>query len=205
MYINHMIRILSFLLLWTTLGANAESPWQLIKEKGGTQIYATQKLNYKLKHHKAITRINKNLDTVLAALQDTDACADWVYQCISNRMVSMMDVSQRVYHTTIDTPLWFKNRDFYLESDVVYDSANKQFIISLTSRPDYAAIDKDAVRVAEVAMVWELKSIEEDLTEVIYEVYIDPKLPIKSINHQMIRRSTFRTIQGLKKLVKKPQ
>lgn len=183
---------------------HAETAWKLVKNKDGIQIYSQQKPSYKLKHYKAQTRINKDTDTLLAALQDTEACSEWVYKCISNNMVAMTDVRKRIYHTTIHSPLWFKDRDFYLQSHVVYDPAEQLFTIILKSKPEYAKATKDQVRITQVEMIWRLKYLADDITSVTYEVYIDPKLPIKTINHAMIRKSVWQTMRGLIKLVEKP-
>ncbi|MCX7552270.1 START domain-containing protein [Marinicella sp. S1101] len=184
--------------------AGAEENWQLVKDKDQIQIFATQKTGHKLKHHKAETEINKDVDTILAALQDTAACPEWVYQCITNKMVEMIDVKQRIYHTSIDSPLWFKSRDFYLQSDVSFDPKTRSFVIVLVSIPNHAGFQENHVRLTDVSMIWRLHPIGESLTAVSYEVYIDPELPIKSINHQMIKRSIFKTIEGLRHLVEKP-
>lgn len=198
-----MMRLIILLLCFSTWAVHAENDWKLVKEKNNINIYSQQKPTHKLKHYKTITTINKNVETILAALQDTDACSEWVDQCISNKMVSMTDFSKRIYHTILDSPLWFKDREFYLQSQVDYRPQEKLFTIKLTSVPDYAAADKKKVRLKNVQMVWFLKSIGKESTEVTYQVYLDPQLPIKAINHQVIKRSIFQNMQGLKKLVKK--
>jgi len=39
---------------------------------------------------------------------------------------------------------------------------------------------------------------------VTYQVYINPKLPIKSFNHMIIKMSIYQTMLGLEKIVEKP-
>lgn len=184
---------------------HANEMWKLVKDKDQIQIYAAQKPHHKLKHHKAKTLINQDRDTILAALQDTTACPQWVYKCIANKMVEMIDVKQRIYHTSIESPLWFKSRDFYLQSDVSYDPETESFVIALVSKPAHDGPQEGHVRLHDVSMIWRLQPLDKGRTAVSYEVYIDPELPIKSINHQMIRRSIFKTTQGLRSLVQQPQ
>lgn len=199
------MKIISMLLLLCSVVLlHAASDWKLVKDKSDVQIYSQQKPGYKLKQFKAETQIKTDADTILAVLQDTQACAEWVYNCISNDMVAMSNVSKRIYHTTIHSPLWFKDRDFYLQSQVVYDPVDKMFTITLDSKPAYAKAVKGKVRVIQVAMVWRLQYIAADETAVSYQVYIDPKLPIKAINHAMIQKSVFQTMLGLTKQVKNP-
>jgi pyruvate formate-lyase activating enzyme-like uncharacterized protein len=199
-----MKKILILLLIWLFGVVNAENNWQLVKEKNNIYIYSLQKAHYKLHHYKAQTSINKDADTILAALQDTEACSQWVYNCISNDMVDMTDVRKRIYRTVIHSPLWFKDRDFYLQSSVIYDQDEKEFTINFVSKPDYAKESNDMVRIKQVEMTWRLKYLANDKTLVTYQVYINPKLPIKTINHMMIKKSVFQTLLGLKKVVENP-
>lgn len=194
------------ILIWVSclVVTNAAAAWELEKTKDGIQVYSQAKPGYKLKQYKAHTQINKDADTILAALQDTEACQQWVHNCVSNRMVDMSDVKRRIYHTIIHSPLWFKDRDFYLQSHVVYDPQEQLFTISLLSKPEHAPPSKNEVRIIDVEMLWRLRSLADDSTLVTYQVYIDPKLPIKTINHAMIKRSIFETMRGLIQLVEKP-
>ena len=85
-----------------------------------------------------------------------------------------------------------------------YDPQEKLFVISLLSKPEYGKETKDNVRIQQVEMTWSLKYLAEEKTLVTYQIYIDPKLPIKAINHKMIQDSIFETLVGLRNIVKKP-
>ncbi len=194
------------LLLICLIGvADAITDWSLIEKKSGVQVFSHEEPGLELKRFKAKTRIEYPADTILAALQDTKACPEWVHNCVSNKMVEMIDVKTRIYHTTINAPLWFKHRDFYQQAHVVYEPKERVFTISFQSRPDYAPQSDQAVRIHDVEMTWTLKAVTKNKTEVTYEVYIDPKLPFKSINHAMIKRSMFKTLQGLADIVDNPK
>jgi len=195
---------LCFVLLISYTNFVSAEDWKLVKNKKDISIYSLQKQHYKLKHFKALVTINKDADTILAALQDTENCKQWVYNCFSNKMVDMIDFRQRVYHTIIESPLWFKDRDFYLESDVIYNPLNKQFTVSFKSIPNYKKASKKIHRVKNIEMTWNLESISDNKTLVNYQVYIDPNLPIKPINHSMIKKTIFKTMQGLKEIVNNP-
>ena len=104
-----MEKILILLLVCIILDVNAAIDWKLVKDKNEIQIYTTQKLNHKLKHFKAQYHIKKNAKTILAALQDTSACSQWVHNCISNELVSVTNVRIRTYHTIIKSSLWLKD------------------------------------------------------------------------------------------------
>lgn len=121
-----------------------------------------------------------------------------------NEMVSMKNMRQRIYHVIIKSPLWFKNRDFYLRSNTVYEPEQKQLTISFTSVPEYAKQKNDNVRITAVEMIWQLKYETDEQTLVTYQVYIDPKLPIKPISHATIKKSVFKTMLGLTKIVHEP-
>jgi len=198
------ISSLCFVLLMSYTNFVSAEDWKLVKNKKDISVYSLQKKHYKLKHFKALVTINKDADTILAALQDTENCKQWVYNCLSNKMVDMIDFRQRVYHTIIESPLWFKDRDFYLESDVIYNPTNEQFTVIFKSIPGYKKTSKKIHRVKNIEMTWKLESISDNKTLVNYQVYIDPNLPIKIINHSMIKKSIFKTMQGLKTIVNNP-
>lgn len=198
-----MCKLLTLFLI-CFLGTVSAEDWNLVKDKKGITIYSVQKLVYKLKHYKAQITIKKDADTILTALQDTQACPHWVFNCISNDMVDMIDFRKRVYHTKIHSPLWFKDRDFYLQSNVFYNPDKKLFTVDFVSKPDFRKKIKDTIRIIQIEMNWSLKSVSENETLVTYQVYIDPQLPIKSINHLMIKKSIFRTMLGLEKIVENP-
>jgi hypothetical protein len=197
-----MNKLLLFLIF--NLGIVNAVEWKLVKEKNDIVIYSVQKPGYKLKHFKAQITLHKDTDTILTALQDTKACPLWVYNCLSNDMVDMIDFRKRVYHTQIYSPLWFKDRDFYIQSNVVYNPTEKLFKVSFVSQPEYRQEIKDTIRIKQVEMNWSLKSISDNETLVTYQVYINPKLPIKSFNHMIIKMSIYQTMLGLEKIVEKP-
>lgn len=199
------MRLISLLLISFVGMSQAATDWTLIRDKDDIRVYSQQKPDYPLKHFKAETHLNYRPDIVLAALQDTKACTQWVHNCISNQMVEMIDVKNRIYHTIIKVPLWFKDRGFYQHSHVVYSPGEQVFTISFQSRPGYAPENDKTVRIHAIEMKWVLKALDKNKTEVTYEVYIDPKLPFKSINHAMIKKSIFKTLLGLKSLVKDPK
>ncbi len=87
---------------------------------------------------------------------------------------------------------------------MIYDPVLKLFTIHFTSQPEHAEINKDHVRISDIEMTWQLQNLADNLTLVTYQVYIDPKLPIKAINHKMIQKSIFQTMLGLIRLVEKP-
>ena len=175
-----------------------------LKIKRVFRFFSREEPGLDLKRFKAQTRIDDPAATILAALQDTKVCNDWVHNCVSNKMVEMIDVKTRIYHTTINAPLWFKHRDFYQQAHVVYEPKERVFTISFQSRPDYAPQSDQAVRIHDIEMTWTLEAVTKNETEVTYEVYIDPRLPFKSINHAMIKRSVFKTLQSLADIVQKP-
>lgn len=205
MYIIYMLKFFVFSLLINTV-VNAKKPqWKKVKSDSEIYIYELKKENYDLKHFKAQTIINQDIDTLLAVLQDTEACSIWVFNCIKSEMVNMIDVRQRIYHTVIHSPLWFKDRDFYLQSNASYDPNQRLINISLESKPNFSNKIKGFVRVDEVEMRWVLKYLDKNMTLVTYQVYIEPKLPIKVINNKFILKSVFKTMQGLTKIVDDPK
>jgi hypothetical protein len=199
------MNILIFILLIThfCLNCSAEK-WNLIKDKNEIYMFELSKPNYQLNQYKIETIIKKDMATVLAALQDTSNCQQWVYNCISNKMVKMIDVRKRIYHTIVHSPLWFKDRDFFIESHVIYEPNEKKLIIDFDSKPEYAEESIDKVRITDVDIKWVLKYLSADMTLVTYQIYIDPKLPIKAINQKMIQKSVYETIIGLTKIVENP-
>lgn len=199
------LKQLAVLLMCFVDVADTTTDWSLVQDKQGVRIYSQQNPNQDLKRFKGQTRIDYPADTILAALQDTQACPEWVHRCVSNRLVDMLDIRTRVYHTTINAPLWFKDRDFYQQAHVVYEPAKQQFTITFESRPDYTPESDHAVRIHDIEMKWTLKTLGNNQTLVTYEIYIDPKLPFKSINHAMIKKSVFKTMQGLKSIVNNPK
>lgn len=69
-----MHKFMMLLLLNFTVAVQAESVWQLVKKDAGIAVYTSQKPNFPLKHFKAETSVNKDVSTILAALQDAEAC-----------------------------------------------------------------------------------------------------------------------------------
>ncbi|KAA3637989.1 MAG: hypothetical protein DWP95_13565 [Proteobacteria bacterium] len=199
------LRQIGLLLLCLVGLSAAAADWVLIKDKNDIRVYSQQKADFPLKHFKGETRINRSADNLLSALQDTKTCPEWVHNCLSNQMVDMINIRTRIYHTVIDSPLWLKSRDFYLQSRIVYDPKERTFTIKFESKPNYGKEMDGMTRITDVEMMWRLQAVSKDATAVSYHVYIDPKLPFKSINHALIKKSVFKTLQGLKELVKDPK
>jgi len=179
-----------------------ESQWQLKKNKDNIKVYQKQLDGFKLKHHKAITVIDVKPQVVLAVLQDSDACPQWVHDCKVNQMVEMIDLTHRIFYTNIAAPLFLKDRDMYLKSDIDFSFDENKYVIKLNSLPTYGETHKNRVRVIDVQMVWTIKTLSQDQTEVTYQVYIDPKTPIKTFVNRAILDSVLKTMQGLRDITK---
>lgn len=197
-----MKNILIIILIYTcSINAQASIGWKLIKNKHNIEIFTLQKPGYKLKHYQAKTTVDRDMGTILAVLQDTELCQQWVYQCVSNKMIEMIDIRKRIYHTIINAPLWFKDREFFVKSSVKYDKQKKALEISFDSQPHYQNETTNKILINQINMIWRLTFLDKDKTAITYQIYIDPELPIKTINNMIIKKSIFHTLSRLKEII----
>jgi len=190
------------LLFVSVNGFAGDSNWQLKKNAKDIQVYQKKQDGFKLKHHKAVTLIPGTAGVILAVLQDAEACPEWVFKCKSSQMLGATNMRTRIHYTNINAPLLFKDRDMYLRSNSAYYSQTKTVVIELDAVPDYDGEHKNRVRIRQVNMIWTLKAVDNKLTEVTYEVYLDPLIPVNALVNKFIFNSVFHTMHGLTKMVK---
>jgi hypothetical protein len=176
--------------------------WKLAKNKDGIKVYQIQKNGFRLKHQKASTIINASIPDLLAVLSDNNSCSMWIYHCISNQMISQPNSHSRIYYTVIDSPLFFKDRDMYLLSQITFNTDNQQALIELKPFENNANEHKDRVRIKEISMFWTLTPINENQTNLVYEVYVEPLIPFKRIVNKFILDSLYYTLKKVTKAVK---
>ena len=195
--------ILILLLLFCTSILADNQDWKLAKNQDGIKVYQIQKNGFRLKHQKASTIINANIPTLLAVLSNKQSCSLWIYHCVSNQMINQPNTQSRIYYTVIDSPLFFKDRDMYLHSQISFNTDNQQAIIEVKPFDNDVPEHKDRVRIKEVSMYWTLTSINEKQTNLVYEVYVEPLIPFKRIVNKFILDSVYYTLKKVTKAVKK--
>lgn len=185
----------------TTLWADSPE-WKLVKNKDSIKVFQMQKEGFRLKHHKATTTINTNQSSLLAVFRDAQSCPDWIYNCVSNKLIKQINDQERIYYTIIDSPLMFKDRDMYLHSLLSYKPTSQHIVINLKPQAKDIVEYKDRVRIKNISMIWTLIPIHENETKVIYEIYLDPLIPFKKIVNKIVLDSVFYTLKNLSAIVK---
>lgn len=122
--------LLTLLILFSTaLGLKAEenlSPWDLVKNEQGIQIYTRTIVNSAYKEFKGVMTLEAKLDTLLKFINNAEHCPDWQYKCIK-----MLNLSDGYLYKLSDLPWPLSDRYTIMRSQGVFDPEKHSYTLRL--------------------------------------------------------------------------
>lgn len=210
---NFLIIVISILF---TFPANADNAWNLVKDADGIKIYNRKVDGSDIDEFKAESIINAPVEVLFEVMKDIPSGPQWMANCIESRLVKTIIefaysddgfYGRNLIYNAIAAPFPVSNRDMVVESTVKGSYKLKSITIKYKAVNDNAVpLREGYVRINELAGSWFLQSIDENHTQVIYQVKQNPggSLPVYVIN-KVNKDIPFKTISGLKKMVMKEE
>jgi len=106
------------------------SPWDLVKNEEGIQVYTRTLANSDYKEFKGVMSLEAKLDTLLKFINNAEHCPDWQYKCLK-----MLTLSDGYLYKLSDLPWPLSDRYTVMRSQGHFDQEQNNYTLSLKNIP----------------------------------------------------------------------
>lgn len=201
---NRLVLVLLLGSIFVSLNAQ-EYDWKLKKKTDELSVYYRKRPDSKINELKLTTTIEARLSTVVALLRDTEACPQWVYNCVKSEIVKTEGPFRYIY-SEMNFPWPLSNRDFYARTHITQDKDTRVVTSRLVAMPGFRPEKEDMVRIPEMNVTWIFTPIGKNLIRLDYLLASDPggALPSWLINMALDKGPT-KSIAQFKKMLQYPK
>jgi len=174
--------ILFCFFLFAAVLASGQNDWELKKSENGIDVYLKSQDDSNIKMLKIVFDVEEPFLKVAHALDDVEACTEWVYACdVVDIYDEAEDGATIKYYTLIDFPWPLRDRDAYVES---HTEMTENTFTSTSKALTDEAIKDGIVRMSLMDIRWYAEKKAEELVEVTYTLRSDPggMIPAWAIN-----------------------
>jgi hypothetical protein len=185
--------------------ASPESGWKLALQKDGIEVSTRAVPGSDLDEFIGTTVIDAPVNVIEAVIDDVPAAPQWMADCREARTIREIDENSSVVLNVTKTPWPVYDRETLLISTKQRNAKAGTVIFEFHSINDPAIpVGKTNVRIPAIDGRWVLIPVDEEHTKVAYTVKSNPGGSIpKFIAKQRSRDIPYKTLLGLKKMVKK--
>ena len=185
--------------------ASPESGWKLALQKDGIEVSTRAVPGSDLDEFIGTAIIDAPVNVIEAVIDDVPAAPQWMADCREARTIRKIDENSSVVLNLTKTPWPAYDRETLLISKKQRDAKVGTVIFEFHSANDPAVpAGKKNVRIPAIDGQWVLIPVDEEHTKVTYTVKSKPGGSIpKFIAKQRSRDIPYKTLLGLKKMVKK--
>ena len=124
------------LLLFQVHSVHAQQ-WQLQKDEQGIRVYLRKVPDSAIKEFRGEIRIRAGLGSLLAVMDDTAACADWVHNCADPIRLDKISFTESYNFQISKMPLFITNRGLIFHTVITQKADNKIITMQMSAIPDY--------------------------------------------------------------------
>lgn len=147
--------------------------WEFIKEQDGVQLYSRQETQNSLKSFKGVTVIKKSAEKIFSLIEDVNH-TEWWDKNLTQIKVLLYEQNKRAqYYLVYNMPWPFKDRDLYADVTVTIDKVIGEYKIIAVSLSGVLPENDNLVRIKEYRQIWTVKKVNNNLTHVELEFYVD--------------------------------
>jgi len=181
-----------------TLTANADSTWELRKDKAGIQVYTKSVDGSPYDAVRAVTQVdNIRLMSLVALLEDVEACQDWADQCVESTVRKRISDTEAYVYTHNDLPFPVKDRDAL--THVVWSQNPDDYEVVMSSEATTGIMEKikGRLRLTEAKTSWRFKPLPSGQIEVSNEAHINPGSSLPGwITNMLLVDTPYETIKS---------
>ena len=178
--------LLSALIIGMFSNAAFSADWELqaTNDTLGIEIYTREVTDSDFLEYRGVTRVNTGLKPVVALIADVDAAPKWMFNMISSKTVKVYSQHEDIVYSLNESGPLLADRDSLVRSVLTQDEESKVITIKMTNEPTFLPEVDGIVRISELYGIWKLTPQEGGVTEVEYQMYVDPAgdLPAGIVN-----------------------
>jgi hypothetical protein len=182
-----------------------QTDWSLKVNRDGIKVYTRYTDGSQYKAIRTTCVFDASLSKLAAVLLDAGSSTEWVYATKSSTVLKQISTSELIYHSEVDVPWPFSNRDFIVQLTVSQDPKTKQVTVAAENKPAYIAENKNVVRVQYSHSQWKLDPMPNGKVKAEFTLQTDPggNIPAWLIN-MFATKGPFESFKNLRGHIKKP-
>jgi len=177
--------------------ANADSAWQLRKDKAGIQVYTRSVDGSPYDAVRAVTRVDKiRLMSLVAVIEDVEACGDWADSCKESYVQRRVSDTEAYVYTHNDMPFPVKDRDVLAHVNWMQNRDTYEIVMTSKATSGLMEKVKGRLRLTEAQSSWRFKPLASGKIEVSNEAHINPGSSLPGwITNMLLVDTPYKTIK----------
>lgn len=203
--------LLTLLFSGMVFAASPEAEWELMRDKNEVQVYTRSVPDSPYKAFRGQTVVDVELNRVMALMDDTEACVDWMHSCTSPRLIRKLSPLQRYTYMVNDLPWPATDRALLLRATISQQLPERIVTVALESVAPESLSESDrqrlpdndgAVLVEKAKGFFRFTPLAGDQTHVEYQMHLElgGALPASMVNAQLVD-TPYYTLKNMRKLV----
>lgn len=182
---------------------NNITEWQERLNESGILVESRPFPGQKHQEFRATLTLTATPASVIALLQDNDACSRWLFRCEESRLLDLISNQERYFYQVTDLPFPAKSRDVIFHATLEYQD-NGGIRVNVSSAPDHIE-ETGHVRIRHAIGYYLVEPVSDSSTRVTWQQYINPagSLPGWLVN-SMLTDLPFKSLQNMRQLVTEP-
>lgn len=153
-----MLKFSMISLMSVLLSVSADIKWEMTKDDGIITTYIGDNSGTGLRPTRSTMLVNQPIEKAFGTIMNINRYPAWVPYCGEARILEQSD-STMLFYQVLDMPM-VKNRDIVIKA--VIKEIDNGLQISMTSAPEMAKEDPDAIRITDFSAVYTLTNQESD-------------------------------------------
>jgi len=185
----------------------AQDVWDLRKDEEGIQVYTRKVEGSPYDAVKAITVVeNVRLAAMIALVEDTAACSDWVDRCEESFLHERISATESYVYTHTNLPFPVKDRDMLSHVAWRQDPATLEVVMQSEATSDQLDDVRGRVRLVDGEVSWHFKPLGSGRVEITNHAHIDPNGPLPGwLVNLLLVDTPFETLKSFAAEITKPK
>lgn len=163
-------------------GLADNNDWQFAKEKEGVKVYTRPIPGSAIKEYRGEGIVDANINSLMALMDDTSACVDWMLNCKEPLLLEKVSLIERYVYQVNNLPWPVKDRQMVVRVLVSQDVSSRRVTLDLegidsaTLSPQAQAkipINDEYVWVEKLKGFWQFEPINEQQTRAVYQMHVE--------------------------------
>ena len=203
MSIRQLVLLFAFILPASAYAqlAGVDYDWKQKKDKDGIKIYTSTVEGSPFKAVRGEMVVEGRLASLVALVEDLDACPSWADLCKEARIEKRLSDSESFAYIYNDIPFPVKDRDVY--THVVWAVNSESGKVSMTSTATEGGTPKTkAVRIKNAVSQWHFTPVDNGKVMVENFAHIDPNGPTPAwVTNMMLVSSPFKSMNKMREMI----
>jgi hypothetical protein len=143
------------------------------KDQESIKVYTREIPATEFDEFKGVTEIKTSLNSLVALLEDTEACSSWMYRCISERTLRIVNSNEK-YNYSVSEGSLLEDRDVVVHIIRTQDQESKTVTYQRTDDQGMLPEQPNLTRVRLVKGSWILKPVQGGNVSVTFQMLSDP-------------------------------